>query len=246
MSVVALRQAQDDSGMSVVGCRHFLVLVFNRHSYDKNFTKAIIIPTKIKFNSLGLQELSKLVNTMNIEKTFIKDLILLTPAVFEDERGYFFESYNKNKLADLGIHIDFLQDNQSFSKRGVIRGLHLQMPPFAQAKLVRVLEGEILDVAVDLRKNSPTYGQHVSVVLSAANKKQLLVPHGFAHGFSVLSETASVLYKVDQKYHKESERGIRFDDATLEIDWQVNPDEVIVSEKDLILPSFKDINWSFE
>ena len=111
---------------------------------------------------------------------------------------------------------------------------------------MRVLEGEILDVAVDLRKNSPTYGQHVSVVLSAQNKKQLMVPHGFAHGFSVLSETASVMYKVDQLYHKESERGIRYDDPTLAIDWQVSQEEVIVSDKDVILPSFNEIDWSFE
>jgi dTDP-4-dehydrorhamnose 3,5-epimerase len=122
----------------------------------------------------------------------------------------------------------------------------LQINPFAQAKLVRVLEGEILDVAVDLRKNSPTYGKHFSVKLSAQNKKQLMVPHGFAHGFSVLSETASVLYKVDQVFHKESERGIRYDDPSLAIDWEVNPDEVLVSEKDLILPGFEEINWLFE
>ncbi|MFI0492194.1 dTDP-4-dehydrorhamnose 3,5-epimerase [Flavobacterium sp.] len=183
---------------------------------------------------------------MNLEQTFIKDLVILTPRIFEDERGYFFEAYNQAKFNTNGIKYQFIQDNQSFSKRGVIRGLHLQINPYAQAKLVRVLEGEILDVAVDLRKNSPTYGQHVSVVLSASNKKQLMVPHGFAHGFSVLSETASVLYKVDQLYHKESERGIRYDDPTLEIDWQLNPDEVIVSEKDLILPSFNEIDWSFE
>ena len=118
--------------------------------------------------------------------------------------------------------------------------------PFAQAKWVRVLEGGILDVAVDLRKDSPTYGQHFSVILSAANKKQLMVPHGFAHGFSVLSETASVMYKVDQLYHKESERGIRYDDPTLAIDWQLDVNEVIVSEKDLVLPSFEDIDWIFE
>ncbi|MFV5698708.1 dTDP-4-dehydrorhamnose 3,5-epimerase [Flavobacterium sp. ZT3R17] len=183
---------------------------------------------------------------MTIEKTFIQDLVIITPRVFEDSRGYFFEAYNQAKFHENGIEYTFIQDNQSFSKRGVIRGLHLQINPFAQAKLVRVLEGEILDVAVDLRKNSPTYGQHFSVVLSAENKKQLMVPHGFAHGFSVLSETASVLYKVDQLYHKESERGIRYDDPTLAIDWQVNPDEVIVSEKDLILPNFDQIDWTFE
>jgi dTDP-4-dehydrorhamnose 3,5-epimerase len=182
---------------------------------------------------------------MTIEKTFIQDLVILTPRVFEDSRGYFFEAYNQAQFNQNGINYQFIQDNQSFSKRGVIRGLHLQINPFAQAKLVRVLEGEILDVAVDLRKNSPTYGQHFSVVLSADNKKQLMVPHGFAHGFSVLSETASVLYKVDQLYHKDSERGIRYDDPTLAIDWQLSPDEVIVSEKDVVLLGFKEIDWEF-
>lgn len=182
---------------------------------------------------------------MTIEKTAIEDLVIINPTVFEDSRGYFFEAYNQSKFQENGISYKFIQDNQSFSKRGVIRGLHLQINPFAQAKLVRVLEGEILDVAVDLRKNSPTYGQHVSVILSAENKKQLMVPHGFAHGFSVLSETASVLYKVDQLYHKESERGIRYDDPTLAIDWQLDSNEVIVSDKDIILPSFNDIDWEF-
>lgn len=182
---------------------------------------------------------------MTIEKTPIQDLVIITPAVFEDSRGYFFEAYNQAQFQENEIKYQFIQDNQSFSTRGVIRGLHLQINPFAQAKLVRVLQGEILDVAVDLRKNSPTYGQHFSVVLSAENKKQLMVPHGFAHGFSVLSETASVMYKVDQLYHKESERGIRYDDPTLAIDWQLDSKEVIVSEKDLILPSFKEIDWKF-
>jgi dTDP-4-dehydrorhamnose 3,5-epimerase len=182
---------------------------------------------------------------MKIEKTAIHDLLIIMPTVFDDERGYFFEAYNQAKFHKNGINYNFIQDNQSFSTRGVIRGLHLQINPFAQAKLVRVLQGEILDVAVDLRKNSATYGQHVSVVLSANNKKQMMVPPGFAHGFSVLSETASVLYKVDQVYHKESERGIRFDDASLAIDWQVNPEELIVSEKDLVLPGFKEIDWEF-
>jgi dTDP-4-dehydrorhamnose 3,5-epimerase len=182
---------------------------------------------------------------MIIEKTFIEDLVIITPRVFEDSRGFFFESYNQDKFHENGIMYSFIQDNQSFSKRGVIRGLHLQINPFAQAKLVRVLEGEILDVAVDLRKNSATYGQHFSVVLSAENKKQLMVPHGFAHGFAVLSETASVMYKVDQLYNKESERGIRYDDPTLSIDWQVYPNEIIVSDKDIVLPSFNEIDWEF-
>jgi dTDP-4-dehydrorhamnose 3,5-epimerase len=182
---------------------------------------------------------------MTVEKTFIEDLVIITPRVFEDSRGFFFEAYNQAKFHENGIMYTFIQDNQSFSKRGVIRGLHLQINPFAQAKLVRVLEGEILDVAVDLRKNSATYGKYFSVVLSAENKKQLMVPHGFAHGFSVLSETASVMYKVDQLYNKESERGIRYDDSTLAIDWQLSPEEVIVSEKDVILPSFNEIDWEF-
>ena len=182
---------------------------------------------------------------MILEQTSIKDLIVIIPTVFKDERGYFFESYNKSIYNDAGIMYDFIQDNQSFSTKGVIRGLHLQINSFAQAKLVRVLQGEILDVAVDLRKNSITYGKHFSVILSAENKKQLMVPHGFAHGFSVLSDTASVLYKVDQVYHKDSERGIRYDDPALAIDWKVNLDNVIVSEKDLILPAFKDIDWEF-
>lgn len=182
---------------------------------------------------------------MTIERTTIQDLVIITPRVFEDSRGFFFEAYNQAKFRENGINYQFIQDNQSFSKRGVIRGLHLQINHFAQAKLVRVLEGEILDVAVDLRKNSTTYGRHFSVVLSAENKKQLMVPHGFAHGFSVLSETASVIYKVDQLYNKESERGIRYDDPKLAIDWQLSPEEVIVSEKDLILPGFDGIDWEF-
>ena len=182
---------------------------------------------------------------MNIEQTFIKDLVIINPAVFEDSRGYFFEAYNQARFEQNGITYQFIQDNQSFSKRGVVRGLHLQDKPFAQAKLVRVLQGEILDVAVDLRKNSPTYGQHFSLVLSAENKKQLMVPHGFAHGFSVLSETASVLYKVDQVYHKESERGIRYDDPTLGIDWKLSSEEILVSDKDLILPNFENCNSQF-
>ncbi|MBF2708214.1 dTDP-4-dehydrorhamnose 3,5-epimerase [Flavobacterium soyangense] len=182
---------------------------------------------------------------MNIEQTPISDLVIINPAVFEDSRGYFFESYNKSKLADLGIIIDFVQDNQSFSKRGTLRGLHYQNPPFAQTKLVRVLQGEIMDVAVDLRKNSPTFGKHFGIVLSAENKKQLLIPHGFAHGFSVLSETAVVLYKCDQYYNKLSEGGIRYDDATLDIDWGMDLSTAIVSEKDTILPNLDNCNSQF-
>lgn len=182
---------------------------------------------------------------MNIEQTFIKDLVILTPDFFEDERGYFFEAYNKSKFSSLGINIDFVQDNQSFSQKMTLRGLHYQNPPFAQTKLVRVLLGEIMDVAVDLRKDSPTYGKHLEVKLTAENKKQLLVPQGFAHGFSVLSETAVVLYKCDQFYNKPSEGGIRYDDATLNIDWGMDLKEVIVSEKDLVLPDLANCNSQF-
>jgi dTDP-4-dehydrorhamnose 3,5-epimerase len=182
---------------------------------------------------------------MNVETTFIQDLVVLTPDVFEDSRGYFFEGYNKNKLSALGIDIEFVQDNQSFSQRGTLRGLHYQNPPYAQTKLVRVLQGEIMDVAVDLRKDSPTYGQHFTIRLSSENKKQLLVPQGFAHGFSVLSETAVVLYKCDQFYNKASEGGIRFDDPTLAIDWGMDLKEAIVSDKDVVLPSFEACNSQF-
>ena len=184
-------------------------------------------------------------NQMNIEYTDIKDLIIITPTVFKDERGYFMESYNKTKLVELGINIDFVQDNQSFSKKGTLRGLHYQNPPFAQTKLVRVLEGQIIDVAVDLRKDSSTYGQSYAVLLTSENKKQLLVPQGFAHGFSVVSETAVVMYKCDQFYDKASEGGIRFDDSKLNIDWGLYLKEAIVSEKDLVLPDFENCNSQF-
>ena len=183
--------------------------------------------------------------TMNIETTPIQDLVILNPTVFEDARGYFFEAYNQNVLIAEGIQINFVQDNQSFSKRGTLRGLHYQNPPFAQTKLVRVLEGEIVDVAIDLRKDSPTYGQHFALRLSAENKKQLLIPQGFAHGFSVISETATVLYKCDQFYNKASEGGIRFDDPALNIDWGIDLKAAIVSEKDQILPLFTDCNSGF-
>jgi dTDP-4-dehydrorhamnose 3,5-epimerase len=182
---------------------------------------------------------------MNIETTLIKDLLIINPIVFEDTRGYFFEAYNQNTLAGLGVIINFVQDNQSFSKRGTLRGLHYQNPPYAQTKLVRVLQGEIIDVAVDIRKASPTYGQHFAIHLSAENKKQLLIPHGFAHGFSVISETAVVLYKCDQFYNKASEGGIRFDDPSLNIDWGMDLKDAIVSDKDLVLPGIEGCNSEF-
>ena len=182
---------------------------------------------------------------MNLERTYIRDLVVLSPAVFQDDRGYFFESYSKSKLSDFGIEIDFVQDNQSFSKRGTLRGLHYQNPPYSQTKLVRVLQGEIMDVAVDLRKDSATFGEHFGIILSSENKKQLLVPQGFAHGFSVLSETAVVSYKCDQYYNKSSEGGIRFDDESINIDWGMDLATAIVSDKDLILPNFENCNSQF-
>ncbi|MDK2907719.1 MAG: dTDP-4-dehydrorhamnose 3,5-epimerase [Candidatus Woesearchaeota archaeon] len=171
---------------------------------------------------------------MKIERKSINDVLVIIPDVYRDERGYFFESYNKSKLPELP---DFVQDNQSYSVKNVIRGLHYQRPPYEQAKLVRALRGKILDVAVDIRKDSPTYGKYVSEILSEDNFKQLFIPRGFAHGFSVLSDEAIVLYKTDNFYNKESEGGIVWNDSKLGIDWMV--DNPIVSEKDRALGKFK-------
>jgi len=178
--------------------------------------------------------------------TDFQGLLIFEPAVYKDDRGYFFESYNEETFSKQGIDIRFVQDNQSFSRYGVIRGLHYQLEPHAQTKLVRVLQGKILDVAVDIRKGSPTYGKFLAVELSADNKRQFFIPTGFAHGFSVLSETAEVSYKCDGFYNKASEGGIRFDDPALQIDWQVplNPD--LVSAKDLDLPFFADCKTNFK
>ena len=173
-------------------------------------------------------------------------LIVVDPTIFEDDRGFFFESYNEQLFVKNGIDSRFIQDNQSFSKYGVIRGLHYQVEPNAQSKLVRVLHGRILDVVVDIRKHSPSFGKSFSIELSAANKKQLFVPKGFAHGFSVLSETAEVLYKCDSFYNKESEAGIIFNDVDLAIDWEIPADKIIVSSKDLVLPPFKSCRNNFE
>ncbi|MFC0771696.1 dTDP-4-dehydrorhamnose 3,5-epimerase [Terrimonas alba] len=180
--------------------------------------------------------------------TDITGLLVFEPKIFEDSRGYFFESYNEKTFQQQGVNIRFIQDNQSSSSYGVIRGLHYQLNPHAQAKLIRVLQGRILDVAVDIRKGSPTYGKHFDIELSAENKKQLLIPQGFAHGFSVLSEKAEVLYKCDAFYHKESEGGIRFDDPALNINWQIPADKAIVSDKDLVLPFLAESqsNFTFE
>lgn len=183
---------------------------------------------------------------MPFQSTAFPGLLVFEPNVFEDSRGYFFESYNETVFREQGIESKWVQDNQSSSTGGVIRGLHYQLPPYAQTKLVRVLRGKILDVVVDIRKGSPTYGQVFSKVLSAKNKRQLLVPRGFAHGFSVLSEKAEVLYKCDQFYNKESEAGIIYNDPQLNIDWRVPADKAVVSEKDLALPRFKDCRNNFE
>ena len=175
----------------------------------------------------------------------LEGLIIVEPDIFEDNRGYFFEAYNQQLFQQNGITRQFVQDNQSKSSHGVIRGLHYQLNPFAQSKLIRVLDGEILDVAVDIRKNSPTYGQHYSINLSSDNKKQLFLPAGFAHGFSVLSATAIVLYKCDAFYNKQSEAGIRYDDNELGIDWGIENGKEIISDKDLKLPSFKEAISNF-
>ncbi|OLY92097.1 dTDP-4-dehydrorhamnose 3,5-epimerase [Cnuella takakiae] len=173
---------------------------------------------------------------MQFETCHIPGLVIVTPKVFSDSRGFFFEAYNRKPFEEAGITANFVQDNQSQSSYGVIRGLHFQRNPFAQSKLVRVLQGTILDVGVDIREGSPTFGQHFSIELSAENKKQLFLPAGFAHGFSVLSETAIVAYKCDNYYSKESEGGIRYDDPELAIDWKIDPAKAIVSGKDLELP----------
>ncbi len=165
-------------------------------------------------------------------KTDFPDLLVFEPRVFEDNRGYFFESYNQNVFSAEGVEINFVQDNQASSSFGVVRGLHFQTDPFAQTKLIRVLSGEIIDAVVDIRRNSPTYGKAYTILLSAENKKQLLVPKGFAHGYSVISETAEVFYKCDEFYHKEFEGGIAWNDPALNIDWQIPADRIIVSDKD--------------
>jgi len=180
---------------------------------------------------------------MEIEQTGLKDCIIIKPRVFEDPRGYFFESFNKQTFEEkTGLSGDFVQDNQSYSSYGVIRGLHAQTGAFAQAKLVRVTKGEVLDVAVDARPGSPTYGQHVAVKLSAENKLQLYIPRGFVHGFSVLSETAEFLYKCDNYFHKASETGVIYNDTDLNIDWLIAADQASVSDKDLLLKPFAELH----
>lgn len=176
---------------------------------------------------------------MKLIKTDIPQVLLVEPTVFADERGYFCETYKKETLEiALGYQLAFIQDNEAKSTKGVLRGLHYQLPPYAQTKLVRVIQGSVLDVVVDIRKGSPTFGKHVAIELNDKNKQQLLVPKGFAHGYVVLSDTAIFSYKVDNYYHKQSERGIIFNDPQLNIDWNYPIDKLIISEKDTMQPAF--------
>ena len=182
---------------------------------------------------------------MKFLNTPIEGLVIIEPTVFEDDRGCFSESYNKKKFEKAIGNVSFVQDNESKSSRGVLRGLHFQKPPYAQAKLVRCIEGKVLDIAVDIRDGSDTYGQNVSVELSGENKKQVFIPRGFAHGFLVLSNTAIISYKIDNSYAPAYDSGIRWDDPTLNIHWGVNESEVLVSEKDAKLPFFSEFETPF-
>lgn len=180
---------------------------------------------------------------MEFIKQLIEDVLLIKPKVFGDDRGYFVETFRQDKFEEaVGHKVNFIQDNESKSTKGVLRGLHFQLPPFAQSKLVRVIEGKVLDVAVDIRQGSPTFGQYVTAELSAENKHQLFVPRGFAHAFVVLSDTAIFAYKVDNYYSPECDRGLAYDDATLNIDWQLPIDQLKLSDKDQKQPGLVDIN----
>lgn len=182
---------------------------------------------------------------MKVTKTPIEGVVIIEPRVFDDARGYFFESYSKRVFDKEVAPVDFVQDNESCSSRGVMRGLHFQRPPFTQAKLVKCVRGTVLDVAVDLRKSSPTYGQHVAVELSEENHRQFFIPRGFAHGFAVLSDTAVFQYKCDNYYAPESDGGISIQDPSLGIDWRIDTADAILSEKDLRHPLFKDFDSPF-
>ena len=178
---------------------------------------------------------------MNVIETEIPEVKIIEPKVFGDTRGYFFESWNGKAYQEAGINCNWIQDNESRSRYGVLRGLHYQAAPYTQAKLVRVIQGAVLDVAVDIRKGSPTFGKHVAVELSAENQRQLFIPRGFLHGFSVLSETAVFAYKCDNFYYKEAEFGIRYDDPEIGIDWRIPPKKIITSEKDRLANRLKDL-----
>ncbi|MBR0243946.1 MAG: dTDP-4-dehydrorhamnose 3,5-epimerase [Bacteroidaceae bacterium] len=182
---------------------------------------------------------------MKVIETKIQGLLIIEPRVFRDERGYFFESYSQRDFEAQVGNVHFVQDNESMSTRGVIRGLHFQRPPFTQTKLVRVVSGTVLDIAVDIRKGSPTFGQHVAVELSGENQRQFFIPKGFAHGFAVLSDTAVFQYKCDEFYHPEADGGIQLDDPSLGIDWRIPTAEAIRSQKDLTLPLLSEIDNPF-
>lgn len=182
---------------------------------------------------------------MNIIKTDIEGVLVIEPRVFEDARGYFFESYSEREFEKLVGPVHFVQDNESMSQRGVVRGLHFQRPPFAQAKLVRCVRGAVLDVAVDLRKGSPTFGQHIAMELSEQNHRQFFIPKGFAHGFAVLTDVAVFQYKCNEFYHPEADAGVQLCDPELEIDWRIPLETAIRSQKDLALPLLRDFDSPF-
>lgn len=183
---------------------------------------------------------------MEVIKTDIEGVLILEPRVFTDARGYFFESFSKKVFDEIVPGVEFVQDNESCSSRGVMRGLHFQRPPYAQAKLVRCVRGSVLDIAVDIRKGSPTYGKHVTCLLTEHNHRQFFIPRGFAHGFAVLSDTAVFQYKCDNYYHPEADGGISIQDPDLGIDWRIDPVSAILSDKDTKHPLLKDFDSSFE
>lgn len=184
---------------------------------------------------------------MQIIETKIPGLLIIEPKVFSDDRGYFYETFQNRRYKESGIDAEFIQDNEAYSGYGVVRGLHYQLAPYSQAKLVRVIQGTVYDVAMDIRKGSPTFGQWVGIELSETNKRQFFVPKGFAHGYSVISKSAIFSYKCDNLYHPQSERGININDPSLDINWMIPENEMIISPKDLVLPIFEqaEINFTY-
>ncbi len=195
---------------------------------------------------LSAPDTKTLIETMNVIHTDIKDVVIIEPRVFKDARGYFFESYSKKEFDEKVRPVDFVQDNESCSAKGVLRGLHFQMPPYTQSKLVRCVKGAVLDVAVDIRKGSPTYGCHVAVELTESNRLQMFIPRGFAHGFAVLSDIAVFQYKCDNFYHPEADGGISVLDPSLGIDWRISVENAILSEKDTKHPLLSEFNSPFD
>ena len=195
---------------------------------------------------LSAPDTKTLIETMNVIHTDIKDVVIIEPRVFKDARGYFFESYSKKEFDEKVRPVDFVQDNESCSAKGVLRGLHFQMPPYTQSKLVRCVKGAGLDVAVDIRKGSPTYGCHVAVELTESNRLQMFIPRGFAHGFAVLSDIAVFQYKCDNFYHPEADGGISVLDPSLGIDWRISVENAILSEKDTKHPLLSEFNSPFD